>query len=263
MQVGVTNMIMGDVPLASFFDQATEAGYEVVELAICREGELTPDTPTTDLKRICSEAHDAGLEIVSLVHLHTNGNIQQSGAAQRIAVSDTIAGLRIADVMDVRCTLRTLDPQSPDVFYDEAYRNAVEALQQIGQAGDKLNVDVAIEFVWNGFLFSPMEMRRFLDDVGHRRIGFYYDPGNVAVFQSPHHWVRIVGPHLKMVHLKDWQGGPLDGCWPPLLEGQVDFAAQNRELRAIGYDGPMISEVSTEVASLNHTAEAIRKIIAM
>ena len=263
MQVGVTNLIMLGVPLESFFTQAADAGYEVVELGITAEGELTPDTPPGELERICRAAQDAGLQIVSLVHLHTGGNILQSGRAQRTAVADTIAGLRIADAMDVRCTLRTLDRQDPAVFYDDAYRNAVQALQQIGQGADKLNVDVAIEFIWNGFLFSPMEMRRFLDDIGHRRIGFYYDPGNVAVFQSPHHWLRIVGAHLKMVHLKDWRGGPLDGGWPALLEGDVDFAAQNRQLRALGYDGPMTSEVSTDVASLRDTAAAIRKIIAM
>ena len=66
-----------------------------------------------------------------------------------------------------------------------------------------------------------------------------------------------------MVHLKDWRGRALDGGWPALQEGEVDYSAVNRELRAIGYDGPMISEVPPDVASFAETAASIRQIIAM
>jgi hexulose-6-phosphate isomerase len=120
-----------------------------------------------------------------------------------------------------------------------------------------------VEFVWNGFLFSPLEMKHFLDEVGSDYIGFYFDPGNMAVFQYPHQWVRIVGQHIKMVHLKDWKGRALNGGWTALLEGEVDYAAMNWELRSIGYDGPMISEVPPSIASFQDTATAIRKIIQM
>jgi hexulose-6-phosphate isomerase len=99
--------------------------------------------------------------------------------------------------------------------------------------------------------------------VGSDHIGFYFDPGNMAVFHFPQHWVRITGKHLKMMHLKDWKGNALNGGWTSLLEGNVDFAAVNKELRAIGYDGPMISEVAPSLASIEDTAKAIRKIIEM
>jgi sugar phosphate isomerase/epimerase len=66
-----------------------------------------------------------------------------------------------------------------------------------------------------------------------------------------------------MVHLKDWKGRALNGGWTALLEGEVDYAAMNRELRSAGYDGPMISEVPPSIASFQDTAAAIRKIIQM
>ena len=53
------------------------------------------------------------------------------------------------------------------------------------------------------------------------------------------------------------------GRWPALTEGEVDYAAVNRELRAIGYDGPLISEVPPADASLEKTAAAIRQIMTM
>ncbi len=48
-----------------------------------------------------------------------------------------------------------------------------------------------------------------------------------------------------------------------LRNGLDDEAGRLRELRAAGYDGPLISEVSLGDAALEETAQAIRKIIAM
>ncbi len=106
-------------------------------------------------------------------------------------------------------------------------------------------------------------MKNFLDEIGSDRIGFYFDPGNMAVFQFPQHWARIVGKHIKMVHMKDWKGNALNGSWPALLKGNCDYAAINKELRAAGYDGPMISEVDLKEASMEESAASIRKIIAL
>ena len=125
------------------------------------------------------------------------------------------------------------------------------------------NFILPLSFSGCGFLFSPLEMKRFLDEVGSPQIGFYFDPGNMAVYQFPQHWVRITGPHIKRVHMKDWQGRALNGAWHPLLEGGVDFPAVMAELRKIGYEEPLISEVSPSLASLEDTAVAIRKIMAM
>lgn len=263
MQVGITHIIAGDIPLAEFFRQAAGAGYEVVELCLRRSGELTLDTTPEQLAQIVQEAASQQLKIVSLTHSHCTGNLLDSGEAQELSIRQTEEGLRRAASMGVRCTLHTLGSLRPDLYYDDAYRNGVRALQRIAETAEQLNVALAVEFVWNGFLFSPLEMKHFLDEVGSPAIGFYFDPGNMAVFQYPHQWVRIVGKHIKMVHLKDWKGRALNGGWTPLLEGEVDYTAMNRELRAIGYDGPMISEVPPNLASFADTAEAIRKIIRM
>jgi len=263
MQVGVSQLVMRDVPMADFLSQSAAAGYEVVELCMLPEGELTPQTSEADLKRLAEQVRAAGLEAVSMTHSHCTGNVLDSGESQQTVIKETCAGLRAAATMGIGCTLHTLGRLRPDLYYDKAYENAVTTLKEVAKTAEEVGVDLAVEFVWNGFLFSPLEMRRFLDEIGSERVGFYFDPGNMAVFHYPHHWVKIVGPHIKMVHLKDWKGSALDGSWPPLLEGEVDYVAMNRELRAIGYDGPMISEVPPSDASLAQTAQAIRKIIAM
>ena len=263
MQIGISQLVAGDLPLADFFQQAAVAGYEVVELCMRRQGELTPASPPDQLAQIVATAQAHGLALVSLTHSHCTGNLLDSGPAQQTSIRETEVGLRAAAAMGIPCTLHTLGSLRPDLYYDDAYRNGVYSLQQLAATAEQLGVTLAVEFVWNGFLFSPLEMKHFLDEVGSPAIGFYFDPGNMAVFQYPHHWVRIVGRHIKMVHLKDWRGRALNGSWPALLAGEVDYVAMNRELRVLGYDGPMISEVPADIASFAETAAAIRKIIQM
>lgn len=263
MQVGISQLIAGEMPLVEFLQQATQTGYEVVELCMRRQGDLTPASTPEQLAQIVTAAQTHRLKLASMTHSHCTGNLLDAGTAQQTSIRETQIGLQAAAALGIPCTLHTLGSLRPDLYYDDAYRNGVQALQQIAETAEQLKVSLAVEFVWNGFLFSPLEMKHFLDEVGSPSIGFYFDPGNMAVFQYPHHWVRIVGRHLKMVHLKDWRGRALNGGWTPLLAGEVDYAAMNRELRAIGYDGPMISEVPASIASFGETAEAIRKIIQM
>jgi hexulose-6-phosphate isomerase len=263
MQVGLTQILFPGLPVSQFAAQAAEAGYEVVELSMTRDGELSPNTPHDELRRLADRIRAAGVEPVSIVHGQCTGNLLDSGKAQRTSIDQTCAGLRVAAVMGIGCSLHTLGRFNADLYYDDAYKNAVASLKEIARTAEEVGVTLAVEQVWNGFLFSPLEMRRFLDEIDSDRIGFYFDPGNMAVFQFPQHWVKIVGERTKMVHLKDWKGNALSGGWTPLLEGEVDFTAVNRELRAIGYDGPLISEVAPDIASLSDTATAIRKIIAM
>jgi len=62
------------------------------------------------------------------------------------------------------------------------------------------------------------------------------------------------------VHFKDFKR---PSTWTPLLEGDVDFPAVMAELRKIGYTDPVLSEVAPSIASLEDTAEAMRKILEM
>ncbi len=263
MKVGVTQIVISDQTTLQFIDSAADAGYECVELAMRPGSDLTLATSPIELGRFAEHAKSRNIELSSLAMLHCTGNLLDDGDERQRSIDETIAALHAAKVMGIGCTLHTLGRLRPDLYYDDAYRNAVTSLKQLAPHAEALGIDIALEFVWNGFLFSPLEMRQLLDEVASPRIGFYFDPGNMAVHQYPHHWVRICRRHIKMVHLKDWKGGPLNGDWPALLEGEIDYAAMNAELRLAGYDGPMISEVPPQVASLEDTAAAIRRIIAM
>lgn len=263
MVKGISKLILPELPLSEFFEKAKAAGYEAVELSVGKEGEITLGITDEKIKEINGLSEQYGLPIVSVVHHQCTGNLLDSGDMQKKSVEETIKGLEIAGALGAKCTLHTLGRLNKDLYYDKAYENTVASLKMIAPEAKRLGVVLAVEFIWNGFLFSPLEMKALLDEVDGEYVGFYFDPGNMAVYHFPEHWVRILAKYVRMVHMKDWRGNALNGCWPALLKGDVNFAAVMRELRAAGYDGPLISEVDPREATLEETAESIAKIIKM
>jgi len=264
MKPGVTQLVVPrEWSTPQFIKESAAAGYECVELALRNTGDLTPDVSDDVLKEIRAAADEHHIELASMVHGQCTGSLLAGGAAAETSLNETRRGLEIAAALSIGCTLHTLGRQSAEIYYDDAFDFAVANLKSLAADCRKYRTMIAIEFVWNGFLFSPREMRQFLDAVGESEIGFYFDPGNMAVYQFPHHWVRATASHIKMVHLKDWTGGPLNGSWPRLLTGGIDYRTMNAELRSAGYDGPMISEVDLSAATLSETCEDIRKVIAL
>ena len=261
MIAGISSLILHETPLADFFVMAKESGYKCVELFIGRDNEFNLGNADEKAAEINSLIKEHGLPVVSLVQSQCTGNLLARGEAQKKSVEETIRGLEAAGKIGARCALHTLGRLEKEVCYDEAFENAEASLREIEIYARKYGVALAVEFVWNGFLFSPLEMKTLLDRIGSEYVGFYFDPGNMAVFQYPQHWVRILGKHIKMVHMKDWAGNALNGSWPALLKGEVDFAAVMSELRNAGYDGPLVSEVDVSMAALAETRESIEKIM--
>ncbi len=237
-------------------------GYEAVELVCRDDGPVTLETPETELSAIVEKADETGIELTSLCLSARPLDIMTNDTGLREAsIEKIVQGLKVARALGVDAMLVVPGRIGPDCYYDDAYYNALTACRKLGPLAAEIGVDVALEYVWNWFLVSPLEYKRFLDEVDNESIGFYFDTGNMVIQGYPEMWARILGRHIKKVHLKDFKR---DGAqWPPLLEGDVDFAAVMRELRDIGYDDALISEVSPGIASFEDTARAIRKIIAM
>jgi hexulose-6-phosphate isomerase len=210
-------------------------------------------------------AADAGIEIVSLCGSAGKPTdlLTDDEDARRTGIENTKAMLRTARVLGADTILHTLGRITPQLYYNVAYANGLRSLQQLAPAAEETGVSIAVEYVWNGFLTSPLEMAHFLDEVASPKVGFFFDPGNMRIFHHSEHWARICGRHIKKVHAKDFSFENRQIQWPPLLEGTVNFPAVMAELRRAGYDGALISEVSLNVASLEQTAQAIRKLIAM
>lgn len=244
--------------------QSKAAGYDSVEVVIRDDWDLTLDSSEAEAARLAGICRDEGLELASLCPSVRSApkDVMTNDASVRAQSLDTIKRcLTLTKAMDIDTMLLTLGGLPPELFYNEAYANALQSLQKLAPFAEDLGVNVAIEYVWNKFLLSPLEFARFCDEVGSPRVGLFFDTGNMVIQGYPEHWVRLCGKHLMKVHFKDFKRRGAQ--WPPLLEGDVDFPAVMRELRRIGYDDALLSEVSTGVASLEDTAKAIRRIMTM
>ncbi len=263
MKIGMTQCAMWGKNLDEFLPTAAKAGFDCVELMVGASPELPLDATPDQIKAVQDKLKANNLTLNSVALFCNDGNILDALPASQPAIDGFTKGLHTAKALGVKMVLMITGRLRPDLFYEDAYNNAIASYKQLAKTAEALDIDIAIEFVWTGFLFSPLEFRNFLQAINSPKIGFYFDPGNMIVFQQPAHWARALKDHIKGVHFKDWQGGPLDGKWTGLLEGKVDFPAVMRELKASSFKGTYISEVEPNLQDLSKTVEAAKKILAM
>ena len=213
VKAGLTQIIVPE-DCKTFLDIAKNTGYDCVELLLKqKEGYIHPGSTDEEIREVRAYAESLGLDIVSTCIGRGSYNLLDSGEIQEKGIQEAIEGLKVTAKLGAKVMLHTLGSFSPDLYYEDAYNNAVKSLKEIAKGAEEAGCSLAVEMVWNGFLFSPLEMRNLIDEVGSEYIGFYFDPGNMAVFQYPQHWVRALGKRTKMVHMKDYKGGPLNGKW--------------------------------------------------
>ena len=46
-------------------------------------------------------------------------------------------------------------------------------------------MQIRLENVWNNFLISPVEAKRYIDEINHPLVGWYFDIGNVLRYGWP------------------------------------------------------------------------------
>lgn len=143
---------------------------------------------------------------------------------------------------------------------------ARNAVTELGQTAKDLGVKLAVENVWNGFMYSPVEFAAFIDSIGNPAVGAYFDVGNVLNHQQwPPHWIEILGKRIDRIHIKDFKlsVGTLDG-FCDLLDGDIPWNDTMAALHRIGYDKTITAEMMPpDPTLLDRTSKAMDKILAM
>jgi hexulose-6-phosphate isomerase len=261
MRIGCTQICFPGRSVSDSLSYARAAGYDSLELRVRAEGELTPATDAAALRAWSREAERLGVAIPSLAPDMCSG-FASADAAQRESAREGLRGsLRVAAALGADTILVHPGQLTPQVRYDVMYANLRDIMRGIAPEAEKLRVAVGVENVWNKFLLSPLEARRFLEEVGSEYVGVYFDVGNFVPWAYPEHWIEILGRGVKKVHFKDFHRS--DHRFVPLLEGDVDWPAVMRALRATGYDSDVIQEVAGDEPGMRRAAEAMRQILAM
>lgn len=222
-------------------------------------------------------ARDAtGLEIPSLViATHWTHPLSHPNPATREVTLEALKqGLRDAKAYGAKSVLLVPGVVNKDVSYAEAYERSVAEIRKAIPLAEQLGVAIAIENVWNQFLLSPLEAAAYIDSFKSPFVRFHFDVGNIVNTGFPEQWIRILGPRIIQVHVKEFsrklrdERGPRAGFQVHLHEGDSNWPVVMPALDEVGYSGWIIVEQGFRDAGqsdadwLAHLVQGMNRIIA-
>ncbi|MEP4079284.1 sugar phosphate isomerase/epimerase family protein [Haloferula sp.] len=94
---------------------------------------------------------------------------------------------------------------------------------------------------------TAADLRDCLEDLNHQALGVNFDPANMILYGkgNPIEAVKVLGPWIKHVHIKDAIASETPGEWGsevPWGEGDVDCGAFLDALKEVPYSGPVAIE---------------------
>ena len=241
--------------LRECFEIAKDAGFEGIELNLDLEGELSVLSKPAQLTEIRRMAEQGRIEISGICSFLFWPYSMTSNDSDRRA-----KGIEMAESMIEAATLlgtqnvlvvpgavfsswvENAEPVPPDICRGRAREALSRLLPKAEAAGVFLNIE---NIFMNGFLFSPHEMKEFVDSFGSRNLKVHFDTGNIMEYQFPEHWIPILGDRIQNVHLKEWDRRAREfglQAFRTLLDGTTNWPVVVEELDRVGYRGYLTFE---------------------
>jgi L-ribulose-5-phosphate 3-epimerase len=216
------------------FQLSKQAGFEGVEpMSHLDRNEVLKARDATGLRihSVCGSLH--GKFPLS----HPDPKIREQGlAALKVTLED-------AKAYGAETILLVPGRVSEEVSYDDCWKRSIEEIKKAIPLAEKLNVQIAVENVWNNFLLSPMEAANYVDQFKTPVVRFYFDVGNVLVYGWPEQWIKILGERIVKVHIKEFsrkiaeKQGKVAGFDVKLLEGDNNWPVVMKAFDDIKYNG--------------------------
>lgn len=233
-KAAMIGMVGEGANLAEKFQVLRDCGFEGVEV----------DSPSSIPRdEWLGAAEKSGLVIhgvVNSAHWRKPLNHPEPSIAREAAAALETC-LRDAKAFGASSILLVPGVVNKELAYDECYQLSQERIRGVLPLAKELGVTIAVENVWNGFLLSPLEAARYVDEFKDERVAFHFDIGNVINFGRPDQWARILGKRIAKLHIKDFSLKKRDGegLWKgfdvELGEGDAGWSAVMAALDASGY----------------------------
>ena len=224
------------------FQSAKAAGFEGVEI----------DSPSDlDLEEVKAAMKETGLVVPGIVDsVHWQQCLSDPDPAVRAKGVAALEGA-LRDAKEVGATTVLLVPGvvNNNVTYGEVWTRSQEEIRKVLPLCEELDVKIAIENVWNGFLMGPHEAARYLDEIDSPYVGFYFDVGNVVRYARPATCIDVLGPRIMKLDVKEYsltrmrEEGVWKGFGVEIGDGDCDWPAVGQSLDAVGFTGWAAAEV--------------------
>ena len=248
------NGLSNNEPIESALSQTKMHGFDALELSVSSEGVISTNSSKAECEMIRKRIDDSGVFVDSIATGMSWGVSPTSDdeSIRKKSISLHQDALKVASYLDCKALLFVpgvvKSPISPEIVrYDRALDRLREAINQMLPIAEDLNVDLCMENVWNGFFYSPIELRDFVDSFDSDRLGVYLDIGNLIGYQQyPPHWVELLNSRIKRVQIKDFQEnfdwtGSFSFC--DIGAGDVPWKETIEALRTIEYKSTIIAEM--------------------
>ena len=248
------NGLSNNEPIESALSQTKMHGFDALELSVSSEGVISTNSSKAECEMIRRRIDDSGVFVDSIATGMSWGVSPTSDdeSIRKKSISLHQDALKVASYLDCKALLFVpgvvKSPISPEIVrYDRALDRLREAINQMLPIAEDLNVDLCMENVWNGFFYSPIELRDFVDSFDSDRLGVYLDIGNLIGYQQhPPHWVELLNSRIKRVQIKDFQEnfdwtGSFSFC--DIGAGDVPWKETIEALKTIEYKSTIIAEM--------------------
>jgi len=220
-----------------------EIGYDGVELNLDEEN---LKFGRKERKAILDRAESLGLELPSLcTALFWKYNLASPDESTRKKGIEIIkAGCQFAADIGAEVLLVVPAVAVPEVPYQKTWELSKRSILEAAPTAEDYGVKIGIENVWNKFLYSPLEFRRFIEEINHPNVKAYFDVGNIQFLGFPQEWIRYLSDLIVCVHVKGFHTpAPFEPKFTSVLQGSIPWAEVMEALREIGYDGFLNVEV--------------------
>jgi L-ribulose-5-phosphate 3-epimerase len=217
-----------------------DIGYDGIEFTYDEKRIRPQDLDRNQRSSYLEIVKSQGMEIPSVatgVFWQCNPAGQDANGRQH-AIELGKLGLDLASDLEAKVLLVVPAVNVPELAYQKVWDHSVNFIRALASHAEQVGVTVGVENVWNRFLYSPVEFRKFVESAGSDQVKAYLDVGNILELGYPTQWIRELKGMVACVHVKDFDlsVGGLSG-FRHLKHGDVDWPSVMKELRGIGYDG--------------------------
>lgn len=226
--------------LTDKFMAARKAGFEGIEL----------DAPGFDVNEAKAATKISGLLVDGTVNAD-HWSVRHSDpdpAVRAAALKSCIAGLRATKEVGGD-TMLLVPGHGKDGSQAEVFERTLANIKQALPVAEEVGVKIAIENVWNHFLYdheggpdqTADELARFVDAFNSPWVGVQFDIGNHWKFGDPAAWIRTLGPRIIKLDIKGFSRA--EDKFTPIGECDIDWPSVRQALVDIDFRGWVAAEV--------------------
>lgn len=238
LKIGMVNI--KDATLTEKFSAAKEAGFAAIEM----------NSPGMDVEATKKAIAESGLPVDGTV-CSTHWGVRHTSPDPKVranALADLQTAIRDTHAVGGNSALLVVG-HGKDGPEKEIWPRAIENISKAIPLAAELGIHIAIENVWNQFLYdhggdntqTADQFVKFVDELNSPWVGMQFDIGNHWKYAPVGDWIRALGKRIVKLDVKGFSRA--NNKFTKIGEGDIDWADVRKALDEINFYGWCAAEV--------------------